>query len=264
MLPDDRRIEGLASAEARALLGDEYNAFLEEIELVRGASHQFDQAAFLAGKLSPVFSAPRWAILACVRCSTTSSSGRRRRNRGMPLTAPCPPMRKSSAALCSRSRPIWTPAIGTGSPFAGVLRALQQGHENAPRAPGQDVKIADAVTFKAGERELVEEAVSGDIIGLHNHGTIQIGDTFTEGEDLQFTGIPHFAPELFRRIRLTDPMKSKQLQRACSSCPRRVPPRCFHPSAAVTWWWGRWASSSLMWWRTALKTSTRWRPATSR
>ena len=78
---------------------------------------------------------------------------------------------------------------------------------------GKDVKIADAVSFKAGDRALVDEAVSGDIIGLHNHGTIQIGDTFTEGEELQFTGIPHFAPELFRRIRLTDPMKSKQLQR---------------------------------------------------
>ena len=74
---------------------------------------------------------------------------------------------------------------------------------------GKDVKVADAVTFKAGERSLVEEAVSGDIIGLHNHGTIQIGDTFTQGDDLQFTGIPHFAPELFRRIRLRDPMKAK-------------------------------------------------------
>jgi peptide chain release factor 3 len=68
------------------------------------------------------------------------------------------------------------------------------------------------VTFKAGERELVEEAFSGDIIGLHNHGTIQIGDTFTDGENLKFTGVPHFAPEMFRLIRLKDPLKSKQLQ----------------------------------------------------
>ena len=64
----------------------------------------------------------------------------------------------------------------------------------------KDIRIADAVSFKAGERELVESAVAGDIIGLHNHGTIQIGDTFTSGEALQFTGIPHFAPELFRYI----------------------------------------------------------------
>src|SRR5690606_9548611 len=77
---------------------------------------------------------------------------------------------------------------------------------------GKEVRIADAVTFKAGERALTEEAYSGDIIGLHNHGTIQIGDTFTEGELLKYTGVPHFAPELFRRIRLKDPLKSKQLQ----------------------------------------------------
>jgi len=77
---------------------------------------------------------------------------------------------------------------------------------------GKDIKIADAVTFKAGERTLVEEAFSGDIIGLHNHGTIQIGDTFTDGENLKFTGVPHFAPEMFRLIRLKDPLKSKQLQ----------------------------------------------------
>ena len=61
----------------------------------------------------------------------------------------------------------------------------------------------------AAEREQAEEAYPGDILGLHNHGTIQIGDTFTQGEDLQFTGIPYFAPELFRRVRLKDPLKNK-------------------------------------------------------
>ena len=78
---------------------------------------------------------------------------------------------------------------------------------------GKEVRISDAVTFLAGEREQAEYAVSGDIVGLHNHGTIQIGDTFTAGEQLQYTGIPHFAPELFRRIRLKDPLKLKQLQK---------------------------------------------------
>ncbi|CSC98386.1 peptide Chain Release factor [Vibrio cholerae] len=63
----------------------------------------------------------------------------------------------------------------------------------------------------AGDRARAEEAFAGDIIGLHNHGTIQIGDTFTQGETLKFTGIPNFAPELFRRIRLRDPLKQKQL-----------------------------------------------------
>jgi len=75
------------------------------------------------------------------------------------------------------------------------------------------VRISDAVTFMAGERSHADDAYAGDIIGIHNHGTIQIGDTFTEGEDLHFTGIPNFAPELFRRIRLKDPLKMKQLNK---------------------------------------------------
>jgi len=77
----------------------------------------------------------------------------------------------------------------------------------------KDVRISDAVTFMAGDRSHTEDAYAGDIVGIHNHGTIQIGDAFTEGEDLHFSGIPNFAPELFRRIRLKDPLKMKQLNK---------------------------------------------------
>lgn len=93
----------------------------------------------------------------------------------------------------------------------------------------KDVRIADAVTFLAGEREHVEEAIAGDIIGLHNHGTIQIGDTFTEGDDLKFTGIPHFAPELFRRIRMKDPLKAKQLHKGLQQLSEEGSTQVFFP-----------------------------------
>jgi len=88
--------------------------------------------------------------------------------------------------------------------FEGGMKAF---HVRA----GKEVKIANALTFMASDREIVASAWPGDVIGMHNHGTIQIGDTFTQGEDLKFTGIPNFAPELFRRIRLRDPLKQKQL-----------------------------------------------------
>ncbi|MCF7997134.1 MAG: peptide chain release factor 3, partial [Chromatiaceae bacterium] len=78
---------------------------------------------------------------------------------------------------------------------------------------GKSVQVANAITFQADERRQVEEAWPGDIIGLHNHGTIQIGDTFTEGEDLKYEGVPYFAPELFRRVVLKDPLKTKALQK---------------------------------------------------
>jgi peptide chain release factor 3 len=77
----------------------------------------------------------------------------------------------------------------------------------------REMKLANALTFMANERVMSEDAVAGDIIGIHNHGQLQIGDTLTEGEALGFKGIPYFAPELFRVARSRDPLKSKQLQK---------------------------------------------------
>ncbi len=94
---------------------------------------------------------------------------------------------------------------------------------------GRDVQISNALTFMAGEREQVEEAYAGDIIGLHNHGTIQIGDTFTQGEELKFTGVPHFAPEIFRRARLRDPLKMKALQKGLIQLSEEGATQVFRP-----------------------------------
>ncbi len=76
---------------------------------------------------------------------------------------------------------------------------------------GKDIQVSNALTFLASDRKHADDAYAGDILGLHNHGTIQIGDTFSQGEKLKFLGIPNFAPELFRLVRLRDPLKSKAL-----------------------------------------------------
>jgi peptide chain release factor 3 len=230
VLPEDLRIDGLASQGTRDLLGDEYEDFVEEVELVRGASHEFDRDLFLAGKLSPVFFG-----------TALSNFGVRELLDDFVTWAPSPQNRDAT------SRTV----VAEEEKFSGFVFKIQANMDPRHRDRvafmrvcsgrynkgmkmrhvrlGKDVKIADAVTFKAGERIVVEEAVSGDIIGLHNHGTIQIGDTFTEGEDLQFTGIPHFAPELFRRIRLTDPMKSKQLQKGLQQLSEEGSTQVFAP-----------------------------------
>ena len=230
VLSDDRRIDGLDSDEARILLGDEYERVCEEIELVRGASHTFELDAFLAGKLSPVFFG-----------TALGNFGVREMLDDFVQWAPAPLDRDAIERTVAA-----TDAIFSGFVFkiqanmdprhrdriafmrlcsGRYLKGMKMQHVRI----GKEVKIADAVTFQAGERVLVEEAVSGDIIGLHNHGTIQIGDTFTAGEILQFTGIPHFAPELFRRIRLTDPMKSKQLQRGLQQLSEEGSTQVFAP-----------------------------------
>jgi peptide chain release factor 3 len=94
---------------------------------------------------------------------------------------------------------------------------------------GKSVKAANALTFMAQDREHVESAWPGDIVGLHNHGTISIGDTFSEGESLQFTGIPHFAPELFRRAQLHDPLKLKALQKGLGQLSEEGATQFFKP-----------------------------------
>ncbi len=230
VLPDDERIEGLESDAAKALLGEEYDDFCEEIELVRGASHEFDLEAFLAGKLSPVFFG-----------TALGNFGVREMLDDFVQWAPKPQGRDTTdravealdgkfSGFVFKIQANMDPRHRDRIAFMRVCSgSYQKGMKMRHVRLGKDVKIADAVTFKAGERVLVEEAVSGDIIGLHNHGTIQIGDTFTEGEELQFTGIPHFAPELFRRIRLTDPMKSKQLQRGLQQLSEEGSTQVFAP-----------------------------------
>ena len=234
ILPDDRRIQGLDSAQARTLLGEEYEDFVDEIELVRGASHEVELEAFLAGKLSPVFFG-----------TALGNFGVREMLDDFVQWAPAPlgrdtverhvaPGEDSLSGFVFKIQANMDPRHRDRIAFMRVCSGrYSKGMKMRHVRIGKDVKIADAVTFKAGERVLVEEAVSGDIIGLHNHGTIQIGDTFTEGEELQFTGIPHFAPELFRRIRLTDPMKSKQLQRGLQQLSEEGSTQVFAPISST-------------------------------
>ncbi len=235
VIAEDIQISGLESDEAKALLADEYQDFLDEIELVRGASHEFDVDAYLAGKLTPVFFG-----------TALANFGVREMLDGFVEWAPAPLNRHAEAAQ-GEDRDV----DARGDAFSGFVFKIQANMDPKHRDRiafmricsgtyrkgmkmrhvriGKDVKIADAVSFLAGDRELVEEAVSGDIIGLHNHGTIQIGDTFTEGEELKFTGVPHFAPELFRRIRLRDPLKSKQLQRGLQQLSEEGSTQVFMP-----------------------------------
>lgn len=234
VLPPDTRIQGLDSDEARELLGDEYDGFVDEIELVKGASHEFGLEDFLAGKLSPVFFG-----------TALGNFGVREMLDNFVQWAPPPQGRESNerqveagensfSGFVFKIQANMDPRHRDRIAFMRVCSGrYEKGMKMRHVRMAKEVKIADAVTFKAGERVLVEEAIAGDIIGLHNHGTIQIGDTFTDGEDLGFTGIPHFAPELFRRIRLKDPMKSKQLQKGLQQLSEEGSTQVFAPISST-------------------------------
>src|SRR5690606_28741250 len=230
-IPEDIQIKGLSSAAAKKLLGDDADNFAEMIELVRGASHTFDLEKYLAGKLTPVFFG-----------TALGNFGVREMLDGFVQWAPEPlaratetrqvdPKEEKFSGFVFKIQANMDPKHRDRIAFLRICSGkYEQGNKLFHVRLGKEVRIADAVTFKAGERALTEEAYSGDIIGLHNHGTIQIGDTFTEGELLKYTGVPHFAPELFRRIRLKDPLKSKQLQTGLKHLTEEGSTHVFFPS----------------------------------
>jgi peptide chain release factor 3 len=208
----NRTIEGLHSTEGREFLGERAARFDDEIELVRGGTAEFNVPDYLAGKQSPVFFG-----------SAISNFGVEELLAHFSANAPAPLPRATKEReveaeegkltgfvfkIQANMDPQHRDRIAFMRLCSGKYsRGMRMYHVRLDK----EVRIADALTFMAADRSAADEAFAGDIIGLHNHGTINIGDTFTEGEALTFTGIPNFAPELFRRAVLKDPLRMKQL-----------------------------------------------------
>ena len=185
-----------------------------EVELVHGASHPFDLQRFLEGKQTPVFFG-----------SAINNFGVREILNALLDWAPAPIERDATVRSVQPNE----------QPFSGFVFKIQanmdanhrdriaflrvcSGHfERGMKVKhlriGKEIRVSSVVTFMANSREQVEEAYAGDIIGLPNHGNMQIGDSFSEGELLQYTGIPYFAPDFFRSVRIRNPLKVKQLHK---------------------------------------------------
>ncbi len=202
----------------------------DEIELVQGASHSFDSKEFLAGNLTPVFfgsAINNFGINALLDSFVKYA----------PPPQPHPtttrtvmPDEKQFSGFIFKIQANMDPAHRDRIAFLRICSGrYNKGMKMRHLRLNRDVQIANALTFMAGEREHTEEAWPGDIIGLHNHGTIQIGDTFTQGEDLKFTGIPHFAPEIFRRARLRDPLRMKALLKGLQQLTEEGATQLFRP-----------------------------------
>ena len=229
-IEDEEIIDGLESHDAIAVLAEQHETLVDEIELLQGASHKFDLIEYQEGNLTPVY------------------FGTALRNFGVMEMlddfveyAPVPLPRETDVGTIN----------SIDEEFSGFVFKIQanmdprhrdrvafmrvcsgqylQGMKIRHVRLGKDIRISDAVTFLAGERTQADEACSGDIIGLHNHGTIQIGDTFTSGRNFRYLGIPHFAPELFRRVRLNDPLKSKQLRQGLTQLAEEGAMQVFMP-----------------------------------
>jgi len=223
-------IDGLHSDAGRELLGDHATAFDEEIELVRGATEGFDLEQYRAGRQSPVFfgsAIANFGVEELLRAFARHAPG--------PLPRPTrereiEPTESKLTGFVFKIQANMDPAHRDRIAFLRLCsgkytRGMKLRHVRLDK----DVRIADALTFLASDRSAAEDAFAGDIVGLHNHGTINIGDTFTEGEELGFIGIPHFAPELFRRAVLEDPLKMKALSKGLGQLCEEGATQLFRP-----------------------------------
>jgi peptide chain release factor 3 len=227
----DKIIQGLANPELDVLLDYQAKELREQIELVQVASHAFDHEQFLAGELTPVFFG-----------SAMNNFGIREMLDAFIEYAPAPLPRATETRVVAANEPKFTgfvfkiqanmdPQHRDRIAFMRICSGhYEKGTKLFQTRQQREVQINNALTFLAGNREHTEEAWPGDIIGLHNHGTIQVGDTFTQGEALKFTGIPSFAPELFKRVRLKDPLKTKALLKGLIQLSEEGATQLFRPT----------------------------------
>ena len=223
-------IKGLDNPQLDEALGYQADELREEIELVRGASHEFDLDDYLMGKQTPVFFGSAINNFGIIELLDAFAE-----------FAPAPKPRQAEQREVLPTEPEFTgfvfkiqanmdPAHRDRVAFLRICSGVfDKGMKLSHVRIGKKIQVGNAITFQADSRKNVDVAYPGDIIGLHNHGTIQVGDTFTEGETLKFGGIPYFAPELFRRVVLKDPLRSKALQKGLIQLTEEGATQLFRP-----------------------------------
>ncbi|MDR7271053.1 peptide chain release factor 3 [Pelomonas saccharophila] len=206
-------LEGLDNPAYAERFGMQYDNAKGEIELVREAAPEFSHDDFLTGKQTPMFFG-----------SAVNNFGVQEVLDALVELAPPPDSRQAMQRTVQPEEPKFTgvvfkiqanmdPAHRDRIAFVRVASGrFERGMNLKVVRSGKSLRPNSVVTFMSQKRELLDEAFAGDIIGIPNHGVLQLGDTITEGEALQYTGLPFFAPEMFRAVEVADPLKTKQLK----------------------------------------------------
>ncbi len=227
---DGFRITDLADARLEELLGSRADELREDAALLEGAANPLEMGHFLNGNQTPVFFG-----------SALNNFGVRELLDAFVEMAPAPrprptasrevsPYEASFSGFVFKIQANMDPAHRDRMAFLRICSGkFTRGMKVVHHRLDKQIALANATIFMAQDRANVDEAYPGDIIGIHNHGTIRIGDTFTEKEELRFTGIPSFAPEHFRRVILKNPLKQKQLQKGLAQLAEEGAVQFFRP-----------------------------------
>ena len=239
--PKDFEVVPLAEADRlRKRFGQPFDDALESMELAVGASAAWSHEDFLAGKLTPVFfgsGVNNFGVMEVLDAVVDMS----------------PPPGPRVSTLEVNKQPVVKTIQPEDAGFAGVVFKVQANMDANHRdriafvrvasgkyMPGMKLKVqrtakelrpTSVVTFMSQRREAVEEAYAGDIIGFTTHGGVQLGDTITDGANLQFTGLPFFAPEMFMTVVLKNPLRTKQLQQGLAQLGEEGAIQVFKPDA---------------------------------
>jgi peptide chain release factor 3 len=227
---DGFTIDDLEDERLDELLGGQTEELRNDIELIEGAIDPLEPEQFLKGSQSPVFFGSainnfgvRELLDAFVQMAPPP--GKR-----AALTREVSPYEKAFSGFAFKIQANMDPAHRDRIAFVRICSGkFSRGMKVVHHRLGKEVTLANATTFMAQDRENVQEAYPGDIIGIHNHGTIKIGDTFTEKEPLKFSGVPNFAPEHFRRVLLKNPLKAKQLNKGLTQLAEEGAIQSFKP-----------------------------------
>ncbi len=229
-ISDSTRIDGLASAQAEEFLGHDAEMLREQVDLIRGASPTFDVESYLSGRQTPVFfgsAIQNFGVKELLDAFVANAPPPQPREA---VTRSVEPTENNLTGFVFKIQANMDPAHRDRIAFLRVCSGtytpgMRLYHTRLKR----EVRVGGAITFMAADRQSVDKAFAGDIIGLHNHGTINIGDSFSQGEDIVFTGIPDFAPELFRRAVLKDPLKLKALNKGLDQLCEEGATQLFRP-----------------------------------
>jgi peptide chain release factor 3 len=206
-------LDGLDNPAYPERFGMQYEQSKSEIELLRDAAPAFDRDAFLSGHQTPMFFG-----------SAVNNFGVQEVLDALVDLAPAPGPRLAIQRSVAPDEPRFTgvvfkiqanmdPAHRDRIAFVRVASGhFERGMRIKVARSGKELRPNTVVSFLSQRRELLDEAFAGDIIGIPNHGVLQLGDTLTEGEALQYTGLPFFAPEMFRTVEVADPLRTKQLK----------------------------------------------------
>lgn len=212
------------------LLGVDADNLREDIELLEGAANPFEYDEYLKASQTPVFfgsAINNFGVRELLDAFVELSPGPGPR---ATLTREVLPEEPAFSGFTFKIQANMDPAHRDRIAFFRICSGkFTRGMKVRHHRLGKEVSLSNATVFMAQSRENVDEAYPGDIIGIHNHGTIKIGDTFTDKEELKFTGIPNFAPEHFRRVILRNPLKIKQLQKGLTQMAEEGAVQLFRP-----------------------------------